>query len=311
MQIIPLLIIAATFLLFFLWQRQIKRYYLTKLRGLELESLRQEIQEKDEQIKKLTQSNDNLARMIHKDNKLIPAMLSAVTDYLEQTGNAPSQQISCGKALAEQLRVLGNDRLGILEKSLPGDSALPQTGHAAVDAMLSYMGKRADEAHIKYQIKLHPDFPSKIDTEISETDLVHLLSDLIENAIIATKSSERKLILLHLGILYNVPTIEISDTGAPFSPKVYQAFGISRHTTHPDSGGSGIGLMDIWNLKKKYGASLHIYEYAPAPEGFSKKICLIFDHKKHYLIRSFRPEELVQMQTRSDLYILPLDEVPK
>ena len=73
-------------------------------------------------------------------------------------------------------------------------------------------------------------------------------------------------------------------------------------------GGSGIGLMDIWSLKKKYAASLHIYEYQPGSGKFTKKISLVFDHKKHYLIRSYRSEELVRLQTRSDLYILPLEE---
>jgi hypothetical protein len=64
--------------------------------------------------------------------------------------------------------------------------------------------------------------------------------------------------------------------------------------------------MDIWSLKKKYAASLHIYEYTPETNSFTKMISLVFDQKKHYLIQTYRPKELVQMQTRSDLYILPL-----
>lgn len=309
MQLIPLLILITVFILFRLWQQQTQKYYLARLRRLELEALSQELAEKDEKIKKLMESNDNLARTIHKDNKLIPAMLSAVNDYLSYAGDeTTSEQTAHGKALAAQLRDLGCDRMELLEKSIHSNGPLPQTGHAAVDAMLSYMGKRAESEKIAFQVKLHPNFSSRIDSAISESDLTHLLSDLIENALIATKTAEHKSVFVHLGILFNAPTIEISDTGKPFAPEVYQDFGLSRHSTHLDNGGSGIGLMDIWKLKKKYAASLHIYEYPPAPEGFTKKIRLVFDRKKHYLIRSCRPQELLKIQTRGDLCILPLGE---
>lgn len=307
--LIPLFILAMAFILFFLWQRQIKRYYNSKLRKLELESLRQELEEKNATIRKLSDDNDSLARIIHKDNKLIPAMLTAVTEYLDpENMRADTEREAQGKALAVQLKELAKDRMGILGESTHTDRTLPLTGHAAVDAMLSYMKKRADMAGIRYEVKLHPDFASRIGPEISEADLSHLLSDLIENAIIATNSAEHKSLLVHLGILYDAPTVEVSDSGIPFAPEVYQDFGLQKHSTHLGEGGSGIGLMDIWELKKKYAASLHIYEYPPETAPFTKKLSMVFDHKKHYLIRSYRPEEIVKLQARSDLYILPLQE---
>ena len=304
----PYYILLAAALLFLLWKQQIKRYYLAKLRKLELESLRQELEEKDAKIRALMKSNEDLARTIHKDNKLIPAMLSAITDYLESSGSDDSGGTGQAEALIRQLKTLGSDRMTLLEKSTRIDSTVPQTGHAAVDAMLSYMGKRAEAEKITYQVKLHPEFSARIGTEISESDLTHLLSDLIENALIATKSTDTRSLLVHLGILSDAPAVEISDTGLPFAPEVYDDLGLSRHSTHLDSGGSGIGLMDIWKFKKKYAASLHIYEYPTDSKGFTKKICLVFDHRKHYLIQSCRAEELLQVHTRGDLYILPLDK---
>lgn len=293
-----------TFIIIYWWQRNITKSYLDKLRKLELESLRQELEEKDALIRKLTENNDAQARLIHKDNKLIPAMANAVTEYLESSDAESAKEH--GAELSEQLKQLAGDRTGILNASIQANSPLPLTGHAGVDAMLSYMNKRSDTEKIAFEVKIHPGFSSRIGDSISEADLSHLLSDLIENAIIATRNSETKQILVHLGILYDVPSVEVSDTGNPFDPMVYQDFGLQKHSTHLDHGGSGIGLMDIWELKKKYAASLHIYEYAPDTAEFAKKITLVFDSKKHYLIRSYRPEELVQMQTRSDLYILPL-----
>ena len=307
--LLPYYVLIAVIILFLIWQRQIKRYYNSKLRKLELESLRQELEEKNATIRKLSDDNDSLARIIHKDNKLIPAMLTAVTEYLDpENMRTDTEREAQGKALADQLKELAKDRMGILGESTHTDRTLPLTGHAAVDAMLSYMKKRADMAGIRYEVKLHPDFASRIGPEISEADLSHLLSDLIENAIIATNSAEHKSLLVHLGILYDTPTVEVSDSGIPFAPEVYQDFGLQKHSTHLGEGGSGIGLMDIWELKKKYAASLHIYEYPPERAPFTKKLSMVFDHKKHYLIRSYRPEEIVKLQARSDLYILPLQE---
>lgn len=306
-KLIPLCVSLAAILLFFLWQRCIRQYYLTKLRNLELESLRQELEEKDAMIERLMKNNEEQAQMIHKDNKLVPAMLSAVTDYLlaaESGGDAAHT----GEALAAELKGLADERLTILTTAFETAATLPLLHCASVDAMLSYMQKRALQEKITFEVKLHPGFAGRIGTDITEADLSHLLSDLLENAVIATKHAKNRRILVHLGILYDAAVAEVSDSGQAFEPSVYQDFGLQKHSTHLDSGGSGIGLMDIWKLKKKYAASLHIYEYADEAAPYTKKISVVFDHRKHYLIRTCRPEELVKMQARSDLYILPLND---
>ena len=304
----PILILLSAILLFFLWQRCIRQYYLTKLRHLELESLRQELAEKDAVIEKLQANNELQARMIHKDNKLIPAMLSAVTKYLSMVDSNGRTMQEHGTMLAGQLKELADERLTVLTAASEAAATLPLLHRASVDAMLSYMQKRAMQENILFEVKIHPDFEQKIEISITEPDLTHLLSDLLENAIIATKTAADRHIFVHLGILYDAAVVEVSDSGQAFEPSVYQDFGLQKHSTHPDNGGSGIGLMDIWELKKKYAASLHIYEYTGEAAPFTKKISIVFDRKKHYLIRTFRPEELVKMQARSDLYILPLND---
>lgn len=303
-----ILILLSAILLFFLWQRCIRQYYLTKLRHLELESLRQELAEKDAMIEKLQANNELQARMIHKDNKLIPAMLSAVTEYLSIADSNGRTMQEHGTMLAGQLKELADERLTVLTAASEAAATLPLLHRASVDAMLSYMQKRAMQENILFEVKIHPDFEQKIEISITEPDLTHLLSDLLENAIIATKTAVDRHIFVHLGILYDAAVVEVSDSGQAFEPSVYQDFGLQKHSTHLDNGGSGIGLMDIWELKKKYAASLHIYEYAGEAAPFTKKISIVFDRKKHYLIRTFRPEELVKMQARSDLYILPLND---
>ena len=96
--------------------------------------------------------------------------------------------------------------------------------------------------------------------------------------------------------------IEIADNGNPFEANVLVNYGLEQLTTHADTGGSGIGLMDIWKIKEKYGTSLHITEYEKdAP--YTKKIALIFNKKNRYTISTTRKEELQSISKRTDLQI--------
>lgn len=70
-------------LLYCWWRFRITRDYREKLRQAELKALQNELIEKDNRIRKLEENNDALAKIIHKDNKLIPAMELAVCEYLE------------------------------------------------------------------------------------------------------------------------------------------------------------------------------------------------------------------------------------
>lgn len=305
------------FLFFAIWKYLIKSYYMKRIRTLELESLRQELEEKDARIRKLEESNDALAQIIHRDNKLIPAMERSVCEFLrsaadlaeplaERGNRLPEPLAERGNKLAEALEDMAQGRQGILRAYEDARVSVARTGHLPVDAMLTYMHDRAKERHIEYEVKINPGFSAVIPEQISEADAAHLLSDLIENAMIATRRSGRRAVLVNLSILDNALVIEVSDSGAGFDPDVYQDFGMYKHSTHLHEGGSGIGLLDIWACKKKYKASLHIYEYMPESGAYTKKIALVFDGKDRYLICTHRASELEANKVRADLFVLPL-----
>ena len=138
------------FILLHIVRREVQKYYLAKLKKLELESLRQELAEKDAMIQKLKDSNDHLAHLVHQDNKLIPAMESAVQHYLTDAASTPETQLAKGQALAQELQKLAEDRQGNLT-SYHSLRDLPHTGHAGVDAMLSHMQDRALAQNIEYK----------------------------------------------------------------------------------------------------------------------------------------------------------------
>lgn len=307
-KVYPICFTIVAFVLLYVIQRQTQKYYLSKLKKLELESLRQELAEKDALIQKLQESNDHLARIIHKDNKLIPSMVSAVSRYLRNVNTLDADALrASGMTLARELEQMAQNRQGILSENEHQTDGIPHSGHAAVDAILLHMQNRAAALHIDYTVTLGAEFSDTVNRMITESDLTHLLADLIENALNATKESGTRCVLVHLGILYDAPVVEISDSGISFDPAVYQDFGLQKHSTHLTDGGSGIGLMDIWELKKKYAASLHIHEYEPGAASYTKKISVVFDRRNHYLIRTYRPQELLQYRIRTDMFILPLE----
>lgn len=213
--IIPLFLIFPCALLLISWWRAIiTKNYRRKLQQFEMQKLKNELVQKEQEITRLLENNKALAQIIHRDNKLIPAMELAVNTFLQnQNTLSPHQLKEQGLTLA---------------------------------------------AHLQ------------------------------------TMSQERK---------FNLT--EYQTNGQPFLPEIFQDFGLKAHTTHAGNGGSGIGLMDIWKLKKKYRASLVITEYAPGTYSYTKQISLIFDAKKHYIIQTYRRRELGQIRFRDDLYIFP------
>ena len=73
--IIPyiLIFIFAT-LIYLYWKKYLTKTYLDKLNIKNIESLNTELLEKQQYIESLEEDNQRLAKIIHKDNKLIPAM---------------------------------------------------------------------------------------------------------------------------------------------------------------------------------------------------------------------------------------------
>jgi len=284
------------------WQAQITKSYKRSLQLRELESLRMELEEKEKRIVELEKQNEELGRLIHKDNKLIPAMEHAVHEYFITDFETLDEAKNKAQGLLLEIETLSKNRSNIIVEIHNAHSKHYETGVPSVDTLLNYMDKRARQEHISLSVHLGVDLTSYVPNTIAAEDLTHMLSDLLENAIIASKGKTNANIQLQFYISEKAFVIEIADNGAPFEIESLVNFGITQLTTHADSGGSGIGLMDIWKIKEKYFASLHIAELdASAP--FTKKIAIIFNKKHRYSISSNRKDQLIAACKRADLHI--------
>ena len=284
------------------WQAQITKSYKRSLQLRELESLRMELEEKEKQIAALAHQNEELGRLIHKDNKLIPAMEHAVREYFITDFSSLNDAKHKAQTLLLEIETLSHNRNNILLEIHNAHSKHYETGIPSVDTLLNYMDKRAHQELISLSVHLGVNITDYVPNNVSADDLTHMLSDLLENAIIACKGIKNATIQIQFYVSEKAFIVEIADNGIPFEVESLSNFGIAQFTTHANSGGSGIGLMDIWKIKEKYNASLHITEFE-ANTPFSKKIAVIFNRKHRYSISTHRKEQLSTTIKRVDLHI--------
>ena len=295
-------------LLMYWWQSQLTKTYRKRLAQLELESLRTELEQKTALLKKLETQNEEMGRLIHKDNKLIPAMEHAVSTYLASGFTDIALQQAQGEALLSDLKEFSEARRGILSTFAPVSAPKYNTGIPSLDAILVYMYQKAQVQGIRFYAAATPESIAALPPTLTTEKLVHMLSDLLENAIIATKTSTEKQIQVQIYLANGLFTIEVADTGCSFEPATLISFGLEKASTHLTEGGSGIGLLDIWKIKEETKASIHIHEYETGAP-FSKKLFITFDKKNKYVIHTWRDKELSPLVNRGDIVILPQEQV--
>lgn len=308
MSVFFFLILLSSILFICWWNYHITQTYKKFLRKNELDSLNLLLEEKNQEIVYLRNENDKLARIIHKDNKIIPALSMAMIDSYEHESKLDLNVLKSenDSALHVKLKQLYEERLETLEKYQQEIMHLPQTAFDSVNAILTYMQTQSLKENIPYQIILFDDLSSTIPAEITEEDFTHILGDLLDNAINACKNISSASIQIYLGKMDGISTIKICNTGNIFNIETLKNLSLTRHTTHADTGGSGIGLMDIWKIKELYDATLLIDEMT---NGASPHTCMniLFNHKKHYIIQSDRHKELSTYINRPDVMILAKD----
>lgn len=285
------------------WRTQITKTYREKLRLLEMKTLRAAKVENEAYISRLEAENKRLGTIIHKDNRIVNAMADSVCDYLSTASGSDLETLhSKGLSLSDEINSIKTYRQELLCEGSLVQTSIPQTNLAGVDAIIAFMLKEASTHGITLQFHFDKEVFSSKHFTASEMDLVHLLSDLLQNAIIATRHAGGKTIELSLQSLKGTPAISVSDSGIPFEIDTYMKLGVSEASTHLEEGGTGIGLIDIWSFKKKYRASLVIEELDDSI--YTKRLSLLFDGKNKYLIVSNRFQQIISNQTRSDLLVI-------
>ncbi len=265
-------------LLFFWWRRSITQKYKKMLQKQENEALLYSNQSLQKEMEMLKKDNDSLSRIIHKDNKLIPAMELAVSELLSASQtHAPDIDLKNRAAsLLQELQQLTKERKGILLSYEQDAIYSVSSGLTRFDAIIHYMSSKCRLNKIAFNISLNADIPYLTQHIIDETDLCTLTADLLENAMISCLNQPTKNLLLVIGMENQHYCLNVFDSGIPFKTDTIKFMGKVRTTTHANTGGSGIGLITTFEFAKKYKASFYIEEITDTSM-YTKKISFCFD----------------------------------
>ena len=302
-------IISVTILLAFLiywWQAQITKAYKRSLEQRERESLRSALQESVTAMLKVKEESDRVHHINHRDNGLLTTLDYAVNSILEMDfSDEVAVKERCKELEAEIHRARDRRVTMVYADDIP--TTKYETGITLLNLFLNNASKRATDAHVVFSVHISTNLKDFIPKNITDDDLVYLLSDLLDNAFVATRGRNASMIQLQFYKWNKYLVVEIADNGIPFEVDSILQMGIEQRTTHADTGGTGVGLMDIWAMKEKYGATYHLDEYETAAP-FTKKISLTFDKKNRYSVRTWRKDEIVSRSKRIDLQVYDHNE---
>ena len=284
----------------YIWiRRSITAHYRERLQMKSEEHHRKLLKEKDDEIEKLNQSNELLAKIVHRDNHLMNALGSAVDAYFE-SGDSQFRE-----DLLREIQTLAKERSELIEKAQRDSKLLPSTGNILIDSAVSNLYIKAAARGIDFSLTVSETVDKIIGKYISQTDLQTLICDHIKDAVIAVESAgiNNGKILVELSAKNNNYSITIFDNGAAFEIETLAKLGRERVTTHPDSGGSGIGFMTTFETLRKAHACLVITEFENKIP-FSKSISFVFNGENKFIIQSYRSELLKSAINRDDIIIL-------
>lgn len=254
-----------------LWKKHVTNAYSKKIYRRNEELYENRIEEYEKERNELLSRNAELAKIIHKDNKLIPAMAAAVKSII---ADAPNKE-DLGDVL-NQLEELSSRHRDIINSYQAEGAALPKTGNTALDAVIHFLNSKALQSGVSPEFKVDGKaIPPLLDSIKDHTDLNTILCDLGENAVIAAKNVANGKIRIDFEA-DGAPGVSFYDNGAKFDKKVLANMGKKRITTHKSDGGSGIGLMTLFEILNKYNASLCLDEASDNGD-YTKRIKISFD----------------------------------
>jgi signal transduction histidine kinase len=287
------------------WKNNITKTYLDKLKEKDITELNASLLERERRMQDLVAENRELAKIIHSDNKLVPAMVMAVRDFIQDSSSLSPKASETGERLLSELDAMAEKRKGIIHEQDYRCRTIAATGMSSVDHLFTYMQQKAHEMDIELDVTVSCDMHALVKAAISEDDLNTLLADLLDNALIATQYNNRHHVLLNIDLVEKFYMISIFDSGIPFAKEVLLDLGVQGHTTHQEDGGSGIGLVTSYELIQKQNASLAIDEYLPDSGLYTKKVSVTFNHLRQYTLFTYRnAEDVAFLRQRADLLVV-------
>ncbi|MCL2487160.1 MAG: GHKL domain-containing protein, partial [Oscillospiraceae bacterium] len=238
-------------------------------------ALRHKINEITTDFNSLMQTHDFLSERVHKDAKYLKAFNKALMILIRETPDAGIK-----KKAQKILDDITEFKMAMQAETQKynEETAYEVSGMILLDSLMLYMLDLAKEKGIELDIDFQETFGG-ITHFITEEQFNTLIADLLENAIIAVENSPH----LNKRISCSISKddlgsyqIVIKDSGVAFDKNVLNSIGKRKMTTHKDTGGSGIGLWNVYKTMRSSKASLLIREFMDDLD-FTKSVIVKFD----------------------------------
>lgn len=271
-------------IMFITIKKSITLYYKHNLLVKELNDLKSEIETKNKEIADLEKENLNFIKSSHSiahKQKSLEYKLNKLKE---------SYEIATELDITDDLSKISNhDSNHVINYSLS------KTDITEIDDMLEFLQSECTDNKISFDLKIYGNIHYIINNFISTDNLQILLADHIKDAIIAIKNSDNvnRSILVKLGLIDNVYSLYVYDSGIEFDINTLLQLGTKPITTHKDDGGTGLGFMNTFDTLNKASASLYINEIGkPSIDNFTKSIVIKFDNLHKFEIKSYRADIL-------------------
>ena len=284
----------------YLWiRRSITAHYRERLQLKSEEHYQELLSEKEQKIEMLNQSNEYLAKVVHRDNHLMNSLNSSIDAYFA-SGDSQFRD-----ELLRNIQTLAKERGELIAKELREAKILPSTGNLLIDGAINGLYAKAAAHGIDFSLTVAAPVGEVIGKFISQTDLQTLICDHIKDAVIAVEATGdgKGKILVEFAMNNGSYSVTVFDSGIAFEPETLAKLGKERVTTHADNGGSGIGFMTTFDTLRKAHASLKITEFETKTP-FTKSVSFRFNGENTFTIQSYRSNMLREVLQREDIVIL-------
>ena len=291
-----LILVEGGFILILWWRQKILERYNERMRRKQLEDMSAETQQVSAERSVLKLDNSEMARLLHENTKMVKALNTTAVELLQAAEFKEEGQRQKADAFIKYIAGFSEEYSHELFVYHNHARKLPETGLVGVDAMLAQMQQSAFQAGIDFDFSFSGNVRAIARDTVNEVDLARLIGDLVQNAFVAVGSSGVKTVVVYLSPSNSGLCLDVMDSGQPFSEEVLAKLGKERVTSHANSGGSGIGMMTVFETLRKYDASFILTQYIPG-EAFSKKLSIVFDGQNRFIIEEDRPEVRAPKET--------------
>ena len=301
---IVFLLLAATMIIVI--QKMLTSHYKQTQLLKTLNEYKDEIEEKNKEIEKLSKEKFNTSKIRHEFYHRQKALELLVKENMSNMNSITQENTS--NNILEIINSLTDEYSKECEKikQLP---ELMKTDIVEIDSMFKYMQHECAKNGIDFKLKIIGNIYPLINNIIPKNKLETLIGDHLKDAINAVNNEgiKSKEIFAVLGIKDKKYEFTVYDTGIEFEINTLINLGKRAVTTCANKGGSGIGFLTTFETMEETKASLIITENKTAKDKiYTKSVTIRFDGNHEYKVRSYRADKI---KTNDDKNNIVLEEI--